>query len=271
MWKRLRYVVMVYALICGLYFTYQHLLYFQPKALDLNHVLTYPVQLRTASSKIPYDANTLIDVVKFKPLDSTKEIKGVVLFFHGNRFNVEHYSTYAPYFTRNGFEVWMPDYPGFGRSTGEIQMIILNELSVQLYKMARLTFEPDQIVIYGKSLGTGVASYLASVRDCRHLLLETPYYSLSSLTQAYLPFVPVPQLIKYNLKTGEYFKEIAAPITVLAAEEDKLIPLGNTLRLIPEMKNTDAFYVVKSASHNSLPASDTYHRILDSVLQRSFW
>jgi hypothetical protein len=268
MWKWLRYLVLVYALLCGLYFTYQHLLYFQPKALNLNHVFTFPVQLRTATSKIPYDANTLIDVVKFKPLDSTLAIKGVVLFFHGNRFNVEHYSTYAPYFTRNGYEVWMPDYPGYGRSTGEVEMKILNELSIQLYKMARITFEPDQIVLYGKSLGTGVASYLASVRDCRHLMLETPYYSLSSLTQSYAYLVPVPQLIKFNLKTGEYFKNVTAPITVLAAEEDELIPLGNSLRLLPEMKKEDAFYLVKSATHNSLPATPTYNLVVDSVLQR---
>lgn len=268
MWRWVRYVVLVYALLCGLYFAYQHLLYFQPKALNLNHVLTFPVRLRITNSKIPYDANTLIDVVKFKPLDSTQAIKGVVLFFHGNRFNVEHYSTYAPYFTRNGYEVWMPDYPGYGRSTGEMDMKVLNELSVQLYKMARATYEPGQIILYGKSLGTGIASYLASVRDCRGLILETPYYSLSSLTQSYAYLIPVPQLIRYNLRTGEYFREITSPVTVLAAGEDELIPLENSLRLLPVMKTQDAFYLIAEARHNSLPSFGRYQQIIDSVLSR---
>lgn len=268
MLKFLRYIILAYLLVCGLFYAYQHLLYFQPKALNANHIFTFPVRLKFSTAQIPFDANTQIDVVKFKADPQYSKPKGVVLFFHGNRFNVEHYSTYAPYFTKHGYEIWMPDYPGYGRSKGEIEMSILDDLAIQLYQMARAQFAPGQIVLYGKSLGTGVASFLASKRDCRHLILETPYYSLSSLTQAYAYFLPIPNLIRFNLKTGAYFKEIKAPITVLAAAKDELIPLSNSLRLLPDMKIGDAFYMVDNARHNGLPKQQLYHDILDSVLQR---
>ncbi len=268
MLKSLRYIVLVFALLCALFYAYQHLLFFQPKALDATHMLTFPVRMKFSTATIAFDEETKIDVVKFKQDDTTRAAKGVVLFFHGNRYNVEHYSTYAPYFTRNGYEVWMPDYPGYGRSTGEINAGVLEELSLQLYKMARVQFSPDSIVIYGKSLGTGVASYLAAERDCRHLMLETPYYSLSSLTQSYAWFLPVPLLIRFNLQTGEFFKEVTAPITVFTAAKDELVPLGNSLRLLPLMKKNDAFYIVEGASHNGLPGFEAYQRAIDSILAR---
>lgn len=267
MWKQVRYIVLTYGFICSLYFAYQHLFYFQPKALAAKHIFTFPAQVKFSASKIPFDENTIIDVVKLRPTDTTIFIKGVVLFFHGNRFNVEHYISYAPYFTKHGYEVWMPDYPGFGRSTGEIEMGVLNELSLQLYKMARTQYAANQIVVYGKSLGTGIASYLAAERDCRHLILETPYHSLSSMTQTYAWYLPIPLLIRYNLKTGEYFKEITAPISVLAAEKDKVIPIGNTLRLLQNMKGSDAIYLVEHAGHNTLPDYPVYHAAIDSILQ----
>lgn len=268
MLKYIRYILLVFGLVCAIFYAYQHLLFFQPKALDANHVFTFPVRMKFTTSTISFDENTQIDVVKFNRDDTTLAAKGVVLFFHGNRYNVEHYSPYAAYFTRNGYEVWMPDYPGYGRSTGEIDAGVLEELSLQLYKMARVMYSPDSIVLYGKSLGTGVASYLAAERDCRHLILETPYYSLSSLTQTYAWFLPVPLLIRFNLRTGEYFKEITAPITVIAAGDDELIPLQNTLRLLPNMKRNDAFYLVRNARHNGLPGFKEYNRVVDSVMKK---
>lgn len=267
-WRRFRYLLLGYALLCALFFAYQHLLYFQPRALTANHVFTFPVQLRFTHATIPFDANTQVDVVKFLPEDSTKPSRGVVLFFHGNRYNVEHYSTYAPYFTRHGYEVWMPDYPGYGRSRGEINMDVLDELALQLHTMARSRFASEEIIVYGKSLGTGIAAYLAAQRDCGQLLLETPYYSLSSLTQAYAFFLPIPNIIRFNLEAGKHFAEVQAPITILHGTHDELIPMGNVLRLLPAMKPTDALYLVQGATHNTLPDYPRYHAVLDSVLAR---
>lgn len=265
--KALRWFILIYLLLCGAFYTYQHLLFFQPKALDANHVLSFPFKARFKEAKIPFDSATVIDVVKFLPSDDIPP-KGVVLFFHGNRYNIEHYSTYAPYFTKQGYECWMPDYPGYGRSTGEISIEGLKELSEQLYKMARANYQPSQIVLYGKSMGTGIAAHLASVRDCRHLILETPYRNLKALAEHYAFFLPVGWLMKYKLNTDEYCKNIAAPITVVHGSDDELIPLSNAAGLLQQMKPSDVFYTIPGGRHNTLPGFELYHHVVDSVMMR---
>lgn len=261
--KFLKHALLLYLVLCGLFYFYQHLFYFQPKKLDVKHALTFPVRIQFQEAKIKFDAATEIDVVKFLPETATP--KGVVLFFHGNRYNVEHYSTYAPYFTRRGYECWMPDYPGYGRSTGETSIAILKELSIQLYKMANARYAADSIIIYGKSLGSGVGAYLASKRDCKMLLLETPYESISSLTSEYLFMLPVKMLLHDDLETGAYLSMTTAPVLVWHGDKDELIPLAEAVRLTRNMKPADKFMVVRNADHNGIPAAALYHNSLDSA------
>jgi hypothetical protein len=262
--KALKYGLLVYLVLCGGFYFYQHLFFFQPRKLDVNHVLTFPVQIRFAEAKLPFDSATIIDVVKFLPDDSVP--RGVVLFFHGNRYNVEHYSTYAPYFTSKGYECWMPDYPGYGRSSGEISVPVLKEVALQLYKMARAKYPAEKIMLYGKSLGSGIAAYTASQRDCRLLMLETPYRSLSQLAAAYLFLVPVKWLMHADLETEAYLPLVQAPIVAWHGTDDELIPVTHAASLTTHFKPGDQLYIVADATHNSLPAFVSYRHSLDSVL-----
>ncbi len=265
MFKTARWIILIYAVLCGVFYNYQQYFYFQPKLLARNHQFTFAKNLKHEETKLAFDKETVVDIIKFLPADTAR---GIVIFFHGNRYNVEHYSSYAPYFTKHGYECWMPDYPGYGRSTGELNVATLEELSIQLYKMARAKYPPGQIIIYGKSMGTGLAAYLAAKRDCRHLILETPYYSLSSLTGNYLFFLPVQLLLKYNLETRKYLKDITAGITVLHGDKDELIPVTNAASLLPYMKENDAFYVLPEGRHNTLPRYPMYHHVIDSIMRR---
>ena len=264
--KPIQYFILFYLVLCGIFYFYQHLFFFQPQKLDANHALTFPFRIRFKEARIPFDSATVIDVVKFLPDDSVS--KGVVLFFHGNRYNVEHYASYAPYFTRLGYECWMPDYPGYGRSTGEVSVAMLKELSLQLYKMAHAQFASDSILIYGKSLGSGVGAFLASKRDCRLLMLETPYESLASLSSEYLFFLPVRWLLCDDLETAAYLKQVQAPVVVWHGNRDELIPLTESTRLLASMKPADRFYIIENADHNGIPGSARYRSSLDSALLR---
>ena len=257
-------MVLCYALLCALFYNFQEKFFFQPKTLGLQHVFDFPAGMKYLTANIPFDSATVIDVIKFQP-DSIKP-KGVVLFFHGNRYNVEHYSNYAPYFTAMGYEVWMPDYPGYGRSKGLLTVEILKDITTQLYKMARAKYPASQITVYGKSLGTGLAAYLASVRDCKQVILETPYFSLSSIAKRFAFFLPVKWLMRFEINTNDYVEKISVPITMLHGTADELIPFDNAIRLLNYAKPTDAFYVVKNGTHNTLPKFPLYHHVIDSVL-----
>jgi len=257
--------VLGYLLLAALWYGYQQLFFFQPKRIPVSQALSLPVKIKFKTAHIPFDANTVLDVVKFEPERDTA--LGVVLFFHGNRFNVEHYSTYAPYFLRNGYACWMVDYPGYGRSSGEMSIDLLQQTGEQLYKMAAAVYKPDQIIVYGKSLGTGIATYVASKKVCGGMILETPYYSLSTLAGNYLFFLPVNLLAKYNIASNEQLKRSEEPVLIFHGTSDELIPVDNMARLLQYTKTSDKLYMVEGATHNTIPEFSLYHHALDSMLK----
>jgi hypothetical protein len=162
----------------------------------------------------------------------------------------------------------MIDYPGFGKSTGVFSEDKLYEWALTLYKLARAYYSPDSIIIYGKSMGTGIAAQLASIRDCRYLILETPYYDLPSIIDNYLPIYPVNRMIHYELPTWKYLQDVTAPITIFHGTGDWIIPLRNAVRLKPFLKTTDEFMSIPDGSHNDLFQFPLVTKKLDSLLNR---
>lgn len=256
-------VFALYLLLCGCFYFFQHLFFFHPQILPAGYQFSFDQKFEEQQIKL--DEKTLIDIVQFKPNDTAA--KGVLLYFHGNRQNIERYASYAKNFTRQGYECWMVDYPGYGKSTGELTQDAMQNTAIQLYKMARAKYSSEKLIIYGKSLGTGPAAWLASVRDCKQLILETPYYSMVSLAHSLLPFMPVSWLIKINFTTGNYFKNITAPITIFHGLQDEVIPFTNAMQLIPRMKKGDRFVPIPGGMHNDLPSKATYQAELDSLLK----
>ena len=137
--------LLLYALIGSVLFILQDHLLFHPKAVEADS--SYRFKQPYQESTIPLDAKTQFHVVHFTVPDSLR--KGVVLYFHGNQKNIGRYVPYAEIFTRNNYEVWMIDYPKFGKSTGELTEENLYEGALQLYMLAKIRFKPEQIIIYG--------------------------------------------------------------------------------------------------------------------------
>ena len=164
----LKVIAVIYCIIGIALYYLQDKLLFHPVTVERNEKYDFNIPYREVN--IPYSASSNLNIIQFT---TEAQPKGVVLYFHGNRKNVSHYAKFAPGFTRNGYEVWMLDYPGFGKSTGEFSEQRMYDWALQLYKLSRKRFSPDSIIIYGKSMGTGFATQLASIRDTRRLILET--------------------------------------------------------------------------------------------------
>lgn len=257
------------AIICycsigiALYYLQDYLL-FHP--VQLNRKAVYGFTIPHKEVNIPYSSNSVINIVQF--LVQNSAAKGVVLYFHGNKKNISWYSKYAPYFTRNGYEVWMIDYPGFGKSTGTFTEQRLYDWALILYKLARARYSPGSITIYGKSMGTGIAAQLASIRDCRQLILETPYYSMPSIIDNYLPIYPVNKMIHYKLPTWKYLQNVTAPVTIFHGTNDWIISHRNAAKLKPYLKPRDQFITIRKGSHNDLYTFPVVVNKLDSLLNK---
>jgi pimeloyl-ACP methyl ester carboxylesterase len=259
----LKVIILLYSGVgIALYYLQERIL-FHPEPLAKNTKFQFPDSCREIN--IPYDAQTSLNILSFTSRDPSAT--GVVLYFHGNSKNISWYAKYAQNFTKKNYEVLMLDYPGFGKSTGKFTEERLYDYALQVYRLARARFKPTQIIIYGKSLGTCVAAQLASVRDCRYLILETPCYSMTSLVERYFPMYPVSQMLHYHFPTNEYLKQVTAPVIIFQGTDDKVIPYRNAARLKQLLKPGDEFVTIPEGSHNDLGDFPVFHRTLDSLLR----
>lgn len=211
------------------------------------------------------DEKNSFHVVQFTVPDSVR--KGIVLYFHGNQDNITRYARFVPQFTKMGYEVWMAEYPGFGKAAGKATEELMYQEAIQVYQLARKKYSPQQIIIYGKSIGTGVASYLASQRDCRNLILETPYFSIASLIKPLFGIYPLNSLLHFQFPTYQYLPAVSAPITILHGTRDGVIRYSNAQQLQPLLKQTDRFITITGGSHNNLNDYPLMQQTLQEILQ----
>jgi len=260
LWLKIAAVVYI---LCGtgLYF-FQEKILFHPGELPADYRFNFRQPFKEIDLAVNAEKN--LSIVQFTVPDSV--CKGVVLYFHGNRKNIERYAPFAVNFTRNNYEVWMMDYPGFGKSTGTRTEQIVYADAATLYQMARARFSKDSIIIYGKSIGTGVAAQLASVRNCKRLLLETPYYSIDALMRHYAFIYPVSWLTNYHFPTCNYLNKIEAPITLFHGTNDEVVPYCQALRLAKENPGVE-LVTIEKGKHNNLNDSPLFHQTLDSLLR----
>ena len=264
--KRLfRWLKAIIILYCGigisLYYLQEQFL-FHPEKLAPGYVYHFNVPFEEVN--IAMNEQDTINMIKFLPADSVR--KGVVLYYHGNMENINHYAEFAGIFTRHGYEVWMEDYPGFGKSTGKISENKLYEQAKQVYKMAQAKFSKQQIIVYGKSFGTGIASYVASAMDCRRLILETPYYSIPSLYSCYAPIYPTSQMASFKIPSYKYVEGTVCPVTIFHGTGDGVVPYRCAAKLKSVLKPTDEFITIPGGNHHNLAGYPVYKQKLDSLL-----
>ncbi len=239
-----------------------------------DYILFHPVSVKKDSQyelsqphsefSVPMTETDTLHMVDFFVTDSTR--RGLLLYFHGNKKNISWYAKHMYQFTDRGYEVLMIDYPGYGKSMGKLTEEKLYNWALQVYKLALKRFSADSIIIYGKSMGTGIAAQLASVRDCKRLILESPYYDFPSVVQHYLPVYPARWMLHYQIPTYRYLQNVSAPITIFHGTNDWVIRYSNSIRLKKFLKKTDELVTIQGGSHNDLLQYPLTQHKLDSVL-----
>ena len=263
LFKWLKIIALVYASIGIALFYLQEKILFHPQKLSSNYQFKF--NGRFEESFIAFDDNDTMSLVKFFP--EMKPSRGVVLYFHGNMKNVEHYASYMKPFLKNGYEVWMEDYPGFGKSSGKITEKKLYEQALQVKKMADVKFSTDSIIIYGKSLGTGIAANVGSRTKAKMLILETPYYSISSLFNSYAFMYPTSLMSTYKIPTYQFLEDVVYPVIIFHGTDDGVIPYRCAKKLKKVLKPMDKFVTIEGASHNNLNKTSIYFNAIDSLLK----
>ena len=258
-----KWIGLIYVLIGLLLFLLPDYFLFHPVKLAAGY--RYHFNMPFQEIDIPFNTKSTISLVKFFPVQ--QPARGVVIYFHGNKGNINRYAPFAANFTKWGYEVWMPDYPGFGKSTGERNEKILYQQAALICLQAKKIVSPKQLIIYGKSFGSGIAAQLASQQDCAQLILETPYFSIPDLLDYYAPIYPNAILSNYKIPTNQFLQQVKYPITIFHGTADGVIPYRCAAKLKRVLKPNDQFITLQNGTHHNLNDYVLFHQQLDSLLQ----
>ncbi len=190
----------------------------------------------------------------------------MVFYLKGNSKSIKGWGKFAVDFTRHGYDVIMVDYRGFGKSTGRrTQKAIKRDLQV-VYNKIRDNVNEKYIILYGRSLGSGFATKLASMNQPKMLILDAPYYSLSKVAKKYVPFMPLSLLIKFPMPTYKWLKYVRCPIHIIHGTDDRLIPYKTSVKLSKIQPKNTTLYTVIGGGHKNLNTFEAYHKMLADII-----
>ena len=212
---------------------------------------------------IPFGGGS-INGLKF----SAAEPKGAILFFHGNFGDVSGWGAYGADFAALGYDFYIFDYPGYGKSDGKIssqQQLLASADAMSRYVLAQ--HPPRKIAMIGYSIGSGIAAQQAAKWDAARLILLAPYFSFERLAHEKISFVPK-FLIRYKIPTAEFLQAArSTQITLIHGAADELIPVRHCRDLAGSLKAGDLFYEIAAAPHNGLLAMSGIWKILKERLR----
>jgi pimeloyl-ACP methyl ester carboxylesterase len=256
--KIARYLIFSATLISCLYIGICVLLFLQQRSF-----IYHPTPL-LADDTVPkiHFQNDNADLVV-----STHENTGsqAVLYFGGN---AEFASSALPQLTDTfpDAAVYALHYRGYSGSHGEPTEKNIVSDGLALFDLIYKSHK--SVTIVGRSLGSGVAIQVASLRPASRLVLVTPFNSILELGQQRFPLFPINLILQDKYESWKYAPKISIPTTVIAAKDDVIIPLSSTQKLVPYFKpGIASLIVINGVGHNDISSHPQYVPALTGILK----
>lgn len=176
----------------------------------------------------------------------------VILYCHGNAGNISHRVYNISIFRGLGYSVFIFDYRGFGESQGRPSEkgTYLDALAAWEYLTGTRNIRPDDIVIFGRSLGGSIAAWLAHVREPKLLILDSTFTSLREAADDRVLFLLSLIVPKDQYKTISYLREVNCPVLIIHSRDDDVIPFEHGVSLYEAAKHPEKEFLETSGTHN---------------------
>jgi len=240
-----------YVLFAAAVYLKQEAMIFQGSTLPADHQFHFD---------LPFEERTIaVDGARLSGIRFTQDDPlGLIFFLHGNGGNLESWTSGADYYQRVNYDMFMFDYRGYGKSTGNIRS------EAQLHEDVRKAWDSiapqyvdKPIVIYGRSLGAALAAELAAHVDAEKVILVSPFSSLEAMAKAQYPLLPS-ALVRYPLRTSEVIGKIKSPIVLVHGDRDTLIPIEQSEILLKLANGRAKLLVIAGAGHNDVHQYRSY-------------
>jgi len=181
------------------------------------------------------------------------EGKPVVLYFPGNGGNLNNRGDRLLRLANAGMGVLMPEYRGYGGNAGNpSESSFYTDAEAAMAFLRNDGIADDRIVLYGESLGTGVATRLASEHKVAALILEAPYTSITAMAAAQFYFLPISLMLKDRFGSLSRIGNIHAPILVLQGDRDEIVPPALGQQLFAAAPEPKELWSARGGGHNDL-------------------
>jgi pimeloyl-ACP methyl ester carboxylesterase len=259
--RTLKLLLIFYVGICILSYFLQEKFIFFPEKLDKSFQFSFTQEFREIN--VTTKEGKLINGLLF----TTDRSKGLIFYLHGNAGSLRTWGDVAKRYMNLNYDVFILDYPGYGKSEGNInrQQQLVDDVQ-QAYDEMKKRYKEQNIVIVGYSIGTGPAAIIASINNPRLLILQAPYYSLSDLMKHYYPIIPT-FLLKYKFETNESLKTCKMPVVVFHGDEDEVVYYGSSLKLKQSFKLNDTLITLKGQGHNGITDNPQYINSIGEILK----
>lgn len=251
------FLLLIYLLVCLFMYSFQEKFLFFPMPLPDDYPFTQFRDFEEVFMEI--DTDTRLHALHF----TVPHPKGTILYFHGNARALNDWGYAAHDLMTLGYNVLMPDYRSYGKSTGTISEAALKADGQAWYDYLLKDIPESSLILFGRSLGTGIASYLAHRNQPQQLILETPYTSLVAMAQLQVKFLPTRLLSRYRFHTDRIINEINCPIHLIHGTEDELIPYQQAVEL---SQGKAQLHTIEGGGHNNLAQFPAFYQILKSIL-----
>lgn len=250
----------IYMIICIYMFRQQKQLLYFPQIENRNFTRQFSEQ----------EVNFVNDDVRlhgWMQLSSVDINNPLVIYYGGNGSEVSYNQQWFKNIGIRNF--LLLNYRGYGRSEGEPDESKLK--SDALFIFDKVTKEnaidPDSVILMGRSLGSGVATYVASQRKVKKVVLITPYDSLVKVAGSHYPALPVSLLMNQRFESDVLASSIDVPVLCLIAEEDKIIPPVHAHNVCEAWKGEKSISLIKNVGHTNIIKHPEFYRSIKMFVQ----
>lgn len=255
-------LLVLFVVVTGVLYFVQERLIFQGTQLPDDFAFRFNQPFREVSIRTP--DNVMLNGLLF---DGEGTSRGLILYFHGNRDNLKRWGQYATDFTSLGYSVLMVDYRGYGKSKGEPSEDNLYRDAEMVLAWAQDSLKFEKLVIYGRSLGSAVASHLASIYPPDLLILETPFDDISGTVLPPFRYLLSKLPPRYQFSNKNALSKVKCKKAIIHGTNDWVVPLSSAEKLRPLLGTSDLFVVIPDGGHGNLRDFPQYHELLKSLLQ----
>jgi pimeloyl-ACP methyl ester carboxylesterase len=191
--------------------------------------------------------------------------KKALIYFGGNSENItNNIDQFKKLF--KDYTIYLVNYRGYGESQGKPTQKGLFSDAISIYD--QILVQHSSISLMGRSLGSGVAVYLASKRDIEQLFLLTPFDSVAEIAQTHYPYFPSRYLVKDRFDSATYATNIETPTLIITAEFDQVIPVKHAEKLRDQFTRARVSYqLIVGAEHNNITSFPDYRQVIQAFIE----